>query len=79
MGNGAVVGAGAVVTKNVPPYAIVAGNPARIIGYRFSEEVIQKLEHIQWWNFSEKRLFELGGYFNDLEGFLRAVCENQTD
>lgn len=78
IGNGAVVGAGAVVTKNVPPYAIVAGNPARIIRYRFSEQVIQKLEHIQWWNFPDERLFELGGYFNDLEGFLDAVCEHQS-
>lgn len=50
IGDGAVVAAGAVVTKNVPPYAIVGGVPAKIIKYRFSEEIIQRLIKIQWWN-----------------------------
>lgn len=52
IGNGAVVGAGSVVTKSIPPYAIVAGNPARIIRYRFSEEVIEKLMILEWWNYN---------------------------
>ncbi|WP_320045963.1 CatB-related O-acetyltransferase [uncultured Ilyobacter sp.] len=50
IGHGAVVGAGAVVTKNIPPYAIVAGVPAKIIKYRFSEEIINELLEIEWWN-----------------------------
>lgn len=50
IGNGAVIGAGSVVTKNVPNYAVVAGNPARIIKYRFSQEVIQLLEDLCWWD-----------------------------
>lgn len=52
IGNGAVIGAKAVVTKNVPPYAIVAGNPAKVIRYRFSDDDIQVLERLQWWNWS---------------------------
>lgn len=48
--HGAVVGACSVVTKNVPPYAIVAGNPAHIIRYRFTQDQIAALLKIQWWN-----------------------------
>jgi virginiamycin A acetyltransferase len=50
IGDGAVVGARAVVTKNVPPYTIVAGNPARIIRQRFSDQTIQRLLALAWWN-----------------------------
>lgn len=50
IGDGAVVGAGSVVTKDVPPYAIVVGNPARIFKYRFDSEVIKKLLNLQWWD-----------------------------
>lgn len=56
IGNGAVVAAEAVVTKDVPPYAIAAGNPAKIIGYRFEKAQIEALNLIRWWNWSNDRI-----------------------
>ncbi len=56
IGHGAVVGARAVVTKNVPPYAIVAGNPAAVVKYRFDREVIDALLKIEWWNWTEEKI-----------------------
>ena len=59
IGDGAVVAAGAVVTKNVPPYAIVAGVPTKIIKYRFEPEIIQKLIELEWWMLPLDRLQDL--------------------
>lgn len=51
IGHGAVIAARAVVTSDVPPYAIVAGTPARVIRYRFEPEVIERLLELAWWNY----------------------------
>ncbi|MDH4572899.1 transferase [Salinicola acroporae] len=51
VGNGAVIAAGSIVTKSVPPYAIVGGVPAKIIRYRFPERTIEKLLALEWWRF----------------------------
>ncbi|MCA1366294.1 chloramphenicol acetyltransferase [Bradyrhizobium sp. BRP14] len=50
IGDGAVVAAKAVVAKDVPPYAIVAGNPARVVKFRFSPATIERLQAIAWWD-----------------------------
>lgn len=57
--DGAVIGANSLVTKDVPAYAIVAGNPAKIIKYRFNNEIIEKLLDIKWWNFKEEELVKV--------------------
>ena len=58
IGNGAVIGAGTVVAKDVPPYAIVVGNPGRVIKYRFEEEIIEKLQKIKWWYWDEEKILK---------------------
>ncbi len=64
IGNGAAIGAGSVVTKDIPPYAIVAGVPAKIIRYRFDEETISKLEESRWWNNTPEELMK---YYDDID------------
>lgn len=61
--NGAVVAANSTVTKDVPPYAIVAGNPARVIKYRFDPDTIERLQRIQWWYWDEKTIKERSEWF----------------
>ena len=56
IGSGAVVAARAVVTKDVPPYAIVGGNPAKVIKYRFDEKTITKLLTLKWWDWTEEEV-----------------------
>jgi acetyltransferase-like isoleucine patch superfamily enzyme len=58
IGDGAVIAAQAVVTKDVPPYAIVAGNPGRVVSMRFTEEQRQRLLAIKWWDWPETTILE---------------------
>ena len=76
--NGSIVGAGSVVTKDVPPYAIVAGNPAKIVKYRFTEEQIGKLLSIAWWNWDEQKIKEnaMTMWSDDIDEFIEKFYGN---
>ena len=77
IGDGAVVGSRAVVTKNVMPYAIVAGNPARHIRFRFDEEAISELLTMAWWNWPDEIIEEAVPYL--LSNNIKALVDfNQT-
>lgn len=71
IGDGAVVAAGSVVTKDVVPYSIVGGNPARHIKYRFSPEVIERLLDICWWDWPELKIKSNAALFYDTESFIK--------
>lgn len=67
IGDGAVVAAGAIVTKDIPPYAIVGGIPAKVIKYRFNEEIIQKLLKLKWWEKDQEWIQNHADDFDDVK------------
>jgi virginiamycin A acetyltransferase len=73
IGNGAIIGAGSFVNKDVPPYAIVAGIPAKIIRYRFTENQIKKLEDLKWWNLTKEKLQKFENSFGHPDQFIKIV------
>lgn len=75
IGDGAVIAAKAVVTKDVPPYSIVAGNPAKVVKWRFTVDQINRLLENPWWELSESRINDLIPLLcsNDVEGLIAAI------
>lgn len=72
IGNGVIAAAGAVITKDVPDYAVVAGIPARIIRYRYTHEQIEALNRIAWWNWTDDEIRErFDDFYLPIEEFIR--------
>ncbi|MBQ7199266.1 MAG: antibiotic acetyltransferase, partial [Selenomonadaceae bacterium] len=65
-----VIASDSVVVKNVPPYAIVGGNPAKFIKYRFDEKIIEALLRIKWWDWDIDKIHDNFKYFNRVEEFV---------
>jgi acetyltransferase-like isoleucine patch superfamily enzyme len=77
IGDGSIVLAHAVVTKNVPPYAIVGGVPAKVIKYRFEEDTIRLLHQVQWWNQSPTWLKEHAALMRDVNAFAQFFSKSK--
>jgi acetyltransferase-like isoleucine patch superfamily enzyme len=73
IGNGAVLAAGSVVTKSVPPYAIVGGNPAKVIKYRFTNDIIQKLEATKFWELPTSDILKFNIWSDNIDEFIKKV------
>ena len=71
VGDGAVIAADSVVVKDVPPYAIVGGNPAQIIKYRFPPQMIEALLHLHWWDWPLEKIHDNLDVMNDPAAFLQ--------
>jgi chloramphenicol O-acetyltransferase type B len=79
IGDGAVIATGAVVTKDVPPFAIVGGIPAQVIGYRHTEEQREALLEIRWWDWSEKEVRAAVPHLasSDIDAFIEYARSNR--
>ena len=78
--NGAVIAANSVVTKDVEPYSIVGGNPARHIKYRFDSEIIDKMLSIQWWYWEDSKIFQHNKWFTaDTADFVERFYGNTEE
>ncbi|WP_313504603.1 CatB-related O-acetyltransferase [Kaistella carnis] len=77
VGDGAVIGANTIVTKNVPPYGIVVGNPGILIKFRFSSDIISQLLKLKWWDLSKEVLKENFNIFksNDIQKIINVLKE----
>lgn len=75
IGNGAVIGMGSVVTKDIPPYEIWAGNPAKFIRKRFEDSIITRLNESKWWDLNDSELVKVAVYICDVEKFMEVIQE----
>lgn len=82
IGSGAIVGAGSLVARDVSPYEVVAGNPARAVRWRFNSETIRRLLGTEWWNWPDEKIRLAAPFMKDVDRFLAwcdAGCRQSAD
>jgi acetyltransferase-like isoleucine patch superfamily enzyme len=81
IGDGAVIACNSHVVKNVEPYSIVGGNPAKLIKYRFTPEQIEKLLEIKWWNWDDDKINDFTPVLcnNNIDDFINLALQTNTD
>lgn len=79
IGDGAVIGAMSVISKDVPPYAVVVGNPAKIIKYRFNISMIDAFLKIQWWNWPDHQVEQAQSLFSLPEKFIKHFLDRNDE
>ncbi len=77
IGDGAVIGANTIVTKDVPPYAIIVGNPGKVVKFRFEKKIIETLLELKWWDFPKEVIQENYEIFKDsnIENSIRVLSK----
>jgi acetyltransferase-like isoleucine patch superfamily enzyme len=78
IGNGAIIAAGAIVTKDVPDYAIVAGVPAKVIKYRFTPEEVSILNRVKWWDWPDEKIAEMSDFLKHPNKFFQYFSEGES-
>ena len=73
IGDGAVIGAGSIVTRDVPPFAIVAGNPGKVLRYRFNEDICKLLIDSHWWDLTPDELMKYYDVMEDPAVFAQKI------
>lgn len=79
IGNGAVIGAMTVIAKDVAAYAVVVGNPAKIIKYRFDKSIIDAFNKIQWWDWTDDKVEQAQEWFPSPEKFIKKFLDNDDE
>lgn len=79
IGNGAIIGANSLVTKDIPPYAIAYGTPAKVVKYRFDANTIKRLQELKWWDYPIERFYKLSKYVDNVDLFIEKCLEIEQD
>jgi acetyltransferase-like isoleucine patch superfamily enzyme len=79
IGDGAIVGARAVVAKDVPPFSVVVGNPATVVRYRYDVATIMALQRIKWWDWPEAKILENISLMNNVQEFIKKFDTDKGD